>query len=99
MHPLEICWIWDDLKAIENLRKHRVSFELAVQALDDPGQLSQLDTDSDEHRFKTVARIEDVILVIIHTEPEPERYSGQLIGRIISARKAKPAERRAYSNG
>jgi uncharacterized protein len=82
-----------------NLRKHKVSFELAAVALDDPDQLSQLDSDSYEHRFKTLARIEDVVLVVVHTEPEPERYSGKLIGRIVSARKAKPAERRAYCNG
>ncbi len=99
MSPSEICWTWDELKASSNLRKHRVSFDLAAIALGDPVQLSQLDLDGYEHRFKTVARVEDVVLVVVHTEPEPERYSGQLVGRIISARKAKPAERRAYFNG
>lgn len=73
-----------------------MSFELAAVALDDLDQCSELDTSTYEHRFRTLARVEDVILVIVHTEPELERYSGQLMGRIISARKAKPAERRAY---
>lgn len=81
------------------MRKHKVSFDLAAAALDDPDQLSQLDTDSYEHRFKTLARVEDVILFIVHTEPEGEAFSGDLVGRIISARKARPAERRAYLNG
>lgn len=76
-----------------------MSFDLAAVALGDPDQLSQLDTDANEHRFKTLARIEDVILFIVHTEPELEHYSGNLVGRIISARIAKPAERRAYFNG
>lgn len=82
-----------------NLRKHKVSFDLAALALDDPDQLSQLDTKSFEYRFKTLARLEDVILLIVHTEPEVERFTGNLVGRIISARKATPAERRAYYNG
>lgn len=99
MHPWSVCWVWDSLKAALNLQKHKVSFELAAVALDDPDQLSQLDIDSYEHRFKTLAKVEDVILFVVHTEPEPEHYSGRLIGRIISARKAKPAERRAYING
>src|SRR5947208_1141605 len=99
MHSSEICWVWNELKATLNLQKHRVSFELAAAALEDPAQLSQLDTDSYEHRFKTLACVGDVILVVVHTEPEPEHYSGDLVGRIISARKAKPAERRAYENG
>lgn len=99
MHSSGICWTWDRIKAHLNMQKHKVSFELAAIALEDPNQLSQLDTSSHEHRFKTLARVEDVILFVVHTEPEPERYSGDLVGRIISARKAKPAERRAYLNG
>jgi len=99
MHQSEICWTWDELKAGANLRKHRVSFQLAALAMGDINQLSQLDTDSYEHRFKTLVCVENVVLLVVHTEPEIERYSGQLIGRIISARKAKPAESRGYYNG
>lgn len=99
MHSSEISWVWDSLKATNNQRKHKVSFELAAFALGDPCQLSELDTDSYEHRFRTLARVEDVILFVVHTEPELEQSSGKLVGRIISARLAKPAERRAYSNG
>ncbi|WP_367113611.1 BrnT family toxin [uncultured Sphingomonas sp.] len=98
MNSHEICWLWDPFKAAGNVRKHRVSFELATMALNDLNQISQLDIESYEHRFKTLARIEDAILLIVHTEPEPERYSGRLLGRIISARKATPTERRAYYN-
>ena len=98
MHPTEICWTWDRLKASTNLRKHRVSFELAALALEDPNQISQLDSESYEYRFKTLASVGGITLLIVHTEPEVENYSGQLIGRIISARKAKPAESKAYSH-
>jgi uncharacterized DUF497 family protein len=99
MQSSDIRWDWNDLKATMNLRKHKVSFDLAALALDDPDQLSQLDTESFEYRFKTLARLEDVILLIVHTEPEAEAFTGKLVGRIISARKATPAERTAYYNG
>ena len=99
MQKSSIRWVWDNLKATSNFRKHKVSFELAAAALDDTNQLSQLDTAAYEHRFKTLAMIDNVILLVVHTEPELENFSGRLVGRIISARKATPAERRAYSNG
>lgn len=99
MHPTSIRWDWDNFKAGSNLRKHKVPFELAAAALSDPDQLSQLDTEADEYRFRTLACIEDVVLFVVHTEPEMEGFSGTLVGRIISARKATPAERRAYFNG
>lgn len=98
MQKSVIIWVWDELKAASNLRKHKVSFELASIALDDPWQISQLDTGSYEYRFKTLAQVEGVILLVVHSEPDAERYSGNLIGRIISARLATPAERRAYQN-
>lgn len=92
-------WDWDPNKAASNLRRHRVPFKLAVLALEgDPFHLSKLDTDSGEIRFKTLAAIGSQILMIVHTEPTFERISGNWVGRIISARKAEPAERRAYSN-
>lgn len=99
MQSSSICWVWDSLKATSNFQKHKVSFELAAAALDDRNQLSQMDTDSYEYRFKTLVMIEGVILLVVHTEPELDGISGNLVGRIISARRATPAERRAYSNG
>lgn len=96
----KVRWDWDPNKAASNLRRHRVPFELAVIALQaDASHLSKLDTDSGEIRFKTLAAIESQILMIVHTEPALERFSGEWVGRIISARKAEPAERRAYRNG
>ena len=91
-------WDWNGPKADRNLIKHRISFELAVLALEDPNQLSQMDEDTSEHRYRTLAMIDDVIVLIVHTEPEIETYTGQFVGRIISARLALPTERRAYHN-
>ena len=91
-------WEWNEIKAARNFEKHKVSFALAAAALEDSHQQSQLDVNSNEHRFRTLAKIENVVLIIVHTEPELERFSGDWVGRIISARLAKPAERRAYNN-
>lgn len=100
MSPTVVRWEWDPNKATQNLRKHRVPLELAAMALEtDQWHLSKLDTDASEVRFKTLASVESTVLMIVHTEPEIERHSGEWVGRIISARKAKPAERRAYHNG
>lgn len=91
-----IRWEWDSFKANINVAKHKVSFELAKEALSDPYQLSQIDADASEYRFRTLASYRGVVLFIVHTEPEPETGTNQMVGRIISARKAKPSERRAY---
>lgn len=52
----------------------------------DANHMSKLDSDSGEIRFKTLAMIEGTLLLIVHTEPSVERYSGDWVGRIISAR-------------
>lgn len=93
-----IRWTWDSFKANMNVAKHKVSFELAEQALNDPYQLSQIDIDAYEHRFRTLASYGGTVLFIVHTEPERDPNSDQMVGRIISARKATPSERRAYHN-
>jgi uncharacterized DUF497 family protein len=99
MSPTVVRWEWDPNKAARNLRKHRVPLELAAVALEtDRWHLSKLDTDATEIRFQTLAMAGTVLLMVVHTEPEIERHSGEWVGRIISARKAKPAERRAYHN-
>jgi uncharacterized DUF497 family protein len=58
-----------------------------------------VDDNADEYRFKTLAAVGNVVLVVAHTEPTLERFTGTYVGRIMSARKAKPFERRAYHNG
>jgi uncharacterized protein (DUF4415 family) len=51
-----LTWTWDRNKAVANLKKHKVSFELAVRVFDDPHQLSRPDPDPDEDRWQTVGR-------------------------------------------
>jgi uncharacterized DUF497 family protein len=84
---------FDPAKARENLRKHRVSFADAEQALRDPGALTIEDPESShgERRFITLGM--DAlgrILVVVFT------WRGENI-RLISARKASHGEMEAYN--
>ncbi|MEX0916387.1 MAG: BrnT family toxin [Wenzhouxiangellaceae bacterium] len=82
---------FDPEKAASNLRKHRVSFAHAEQALRDPLGITIEDPDSEgESRFVTVgADALGRILVVIHTQRDARV-------RIISARKASRNEARNY---
>lgn len=86
-------WVWDDRKAAMNYAKHRVLFETAAAALDDPMQLSEHDLHPDGDRWRTYARLRNLLLFIVHTDPDE---SSGTPGRIISARLATLAERREY---
>lgn len=83
---------WDQDKAIRNLRKHAVDLADAVAVFEDERALTMVDqlTAVDEQRFLTLGR--DTlgrVLVVAYT------WRGDRI-RLISARKAMPAERRRY---
>lgn len=82
---------FDPEKAALNLRKHRVSFAHAEQALRDPFGITIEDPDSEgEARYITLgADSLGRILVVVHT-PRDDRV------RIISARKASRNEARNY---
>lgn len=82
---------FDPEKAASNLRKHRVSFAHAEQALRDPLGITIEDPDSKgEPRFVTLgADSLGRILVVVHT-PRDDRV------RIISARKASRNEAKSY---
>lgn len=82
---------FDPAKALSNLRKHKVSFAHAEQALRDPAAVTIEDPDSEgEQRFVTLGM--DAlgrILVVVHTP------RGDLT-RLISARKASRSEVELY---
>ncbi len=83
---------WDEEKAKENLRKHKVSFEEARTVFGDPFLMTFPDPthSSREQRFINVGRSDKArVLIVIHTEREATI-------RIISCRKATPRERRVY---
>ena len=92
-------WVWDPQKALRNLAKHGLSFELARLVFDDPYQLSVPDPEPSEQRWRTVGQVHGVTIFVVHTAPERDSVSGNECGRIISARKATRTERLAYENG
>ena len=82
---------FDPTKATANLRKHKVSFAHAEQALRDPKALTIEDPDSiDEQRLVTLGM--DALgrlIVVVHT-PRGNKT------RLISARKASKGESEQY---
>ena len=89
-------WTWDDDKNRENIEKHGVSFVTAILALDDPLSVTDDDPFPWEQRFRTVGAVGNIVLVVVHTLPEPDPDFEVEVGRIISARRATSHERRSY---
>jgi len=85
---------WDENKNRLNQRKHGITFEFAALVFDDPHAVSHPERFVDgEQRWLTLGSVETgAILVVAHT------WIGEVeeVMRIISARKAKPQERRIY---
>ena len=91
MHNLGLGIEFDPVKAQANLRKHRVSFAHAEQALRDPLAVTVEYPDSEgEQRFVTLG-IDALgrVLVVVHTPREGRT-------RLISARKASRGETEQY---
>jgi uncharacterized protein len=84
---------WDHAKAESNLKKHHVSFDLAVTVFDDPYALIAPDPkhSSTEQREWIIGESDDGVLVVIFTK----RLEGKIY-RVISARRAKRRERKLY---
>jgi uncharacterized DUF497 family protein len=86
---------WNEGKALNNKKKHGVSFELAVTVFDDPFALRVADSkhSKDEERFWQIGESDSGVLVVVFTvrgKGKAERY------RLISARKANRKERALY---
>ena len=92
-------WTWDANKNRINKQKHGLSFETAQLVFDDPLMVHRPDRHVDEERWHTIGMIENVVVIVAHTWPKPEPGTSVEVGRIISARKATPHERRAYEEG
>jgi hypothetical protein len=87
---------WDQAKAAENLRKHKVSFEEARSVFADENARLKHDPDhsQQEDRFIILGFSERFrLLIVCHAY----RGNDDVI-RIISARKATPSERKQYGS-
>ncbi len=93
-------WAWDPAKAEANLRKHKVSFELAVRVFGDPFSITVPDPSLEEERWRTIGKPSPdfpVLLFVVHTWPDDDEENP--VGHIVSARRAEPHERRQYEEG
>ena len=81
---------WDENKNRINKHKHKIDFRTAIRVFEDENRKEYYDFEHsiEEDRYKVYGKIDDV-LVVIYTERGIKT-------RIISARKAKPAERKKY---
>ena len=83
---------WDDVKSKANLKKHKVSFEVARGAFDDPVAIVNLDTREDygEDRMNWTGMVGSGLLTVTYVERDRIR--------IISARKANRDEQDEYND-
>ena len=86
---------WDEEKALENLRKHGISFSEASTVFADPLSRTIPDPLHSEAEERLIIVGESGLqhtLVVVHT------YHGEII-RLISARNATARERKEYERG
>jgi uncharacterized DUF497 family protein len=83
---------WDPKKAARNQRKHGISFQEAATCFDDPsGCYLRNEAPSYEDRLILIAfSAKRRVLFVVHAEV------GRNHIRIVSARRASPAQRRIY---
>jgi uncharacterized DUF497 family protein len=92
---MKLTFEWDEVKAKENLMKHKVPFDEGKTVFNAPFLLTYPDVDNSktEERYVNIGvSAKARILVLIHTERQ-----GKI--RIIGCRKATVRERRDYEEG
>jgi uncharacterized DUF497 family protein len=82
---------WDEAKRQSNLEKHGLDFINAWRVLEAEERAVFPAQSDQEERFKAIARIGEMTLVVIYTEREAAT-------RIISFRPAKRQERKRYED-
>ncbi len=93
---IAISFIWDEKKARENLKKHKISFEEAQTIFSDPNARMIFDPEhsDDEERFILLGISSGLrLLVVCHCYRKDD-----LVIRIISARKANKNEQKQYGS-
>jgi uncharacterized protein len=83
---------WDTEKARANQAKHSLGFNDAQRIFEDPFAIDWLDDREDygEDRFAALGMVDGRLLFVAYTMPDDTTV------RIISARKARPNEKRRY---
>ncbi len=93
----DVSFAWDERKAAQNARKHKVSFEEAMSVFLDENAVEFFDPDhsEDEERFLMLGVSWRLRLLVVHYALR--RRGGEV--RVISARKATRTEAKAYPWG
>ncbi len=86
---------WDENKALSNVQKHGITFDIALRIFSDPLALMFQDRiEQGEYRWQTIGRVNnELLLLVAHTLHDDE---GIETIRIISARRANTKERKRY---
>jgi uncharacterized DUF497 family protein len=88
---------WDPIKARQNARKHRVTFERGATVFLDPNALSLFDEQhsEEEERWITLGMDQSgALLVVSHTYHDEAENSARV--RLLSVRKATKKETKQY---
>jgi uncharacterized DUF497 family protein len=88
---------WDETKALSNVRKHAISFELACTIFNDPRILTVADiehSETEERWFSVGFASNGAALTVVYLWAEARPTTITI--RIISARDATPTEIRHY---
>lgn len=87
---------WDPARAANNLRKHGVSFEIAMLVFADPDALFEQERNvAGELRWKILGVADGFVLLMVAQSIEEQRDKVEAI-RILSSRRANRKERRRY---
>ncbi len=91
---------WDENKNRANRAKHGIDFDFAREAFDDPFAITTQDRDvDDEQRYQLIGPVFMRIILVAyaaHAKSEADATEEEPVIRMISARKATPAERKLY---
>jgi uncharacterized DUF497 family protein len=97
---IQVRFDWDEDKNRINRAKHGIDFGFASLAFADPFAITRQDRDVDgEQRYQLIGAVFTRIILVAHTirvESQQGSSDDGPIIRIISARKATPAERKLY---
>jgi uncharacterized DUF497 family protein len=85
----DVEFAWDEAKRTLNLAKHRLDLVMGMTLFDGRPTISYASARNGEGRWVTIGRIDDLILALVWTEREG-------VVRLISLRRARDAERRAF---
>ena len=95
---LNLRFEWDEEKNRVNWDEHQITFSKAIEVFYDPNRISEPDNrfDYGEERLRTIGMAENMLLLVVAwTDRGNDDFE---IIRIISARRARPLERRKYGN-